>query len=377
MRRQTAYLILLYAAISLAGPQCVKPFNPPALQEARNYLVVEGVAIPGGDSTVITLSRTKDLTDTVIFQPEKNASVRVESTNGTAYLLQETAPGTYKALLTLDPAQTWRLRIRTSLGQDIVSSYETVVETPPIDSLHWKQDGDVTIYADTRDRNNKTRYYRWEFRETWEYRSFYDSQIGYDNGLLFYLDSTQKTYRCWDSAVSTSVILGTSEKLGDDVILDQQITVIPRSSIKISAIYAIDVFQYGLNRDAFIFWDEIRKNGSETGGLFDPQPSQLPGNLVNTSDPTQPVIGYFSIASRQRARLFIWNNQVVNWPPEDISVFCTPIITTADSAIYYLFRPELRPAYFITGGGLAIANVRCVDCRLQGGTNRKPANWPQ
>jgi hypothetical protein len=252
-----------------------------------------------------------------------------------------------------------------------------VVETPPIDSLHWKQDGDVTIYADTRDRNNKTRYYRWEFRETWEYRSFYDSQIGYDNGLLFYLDSTQKTYRCWDSAVSTSVILGTSEKLGDDVILDQQITVIPRSSIKISAIYAIDVFQYGLNRDAFIFWDEIRKNGSETGGLFDPQPSQLPGNLVNTSDPTQPVIGYFSIASRQRARLFIWNNQVVNWPPEDISVFCTPIITTADSAIYYLFRPELRPAYFITGGGLAIANVRCVDCRLQGGTNRKPANWPQ
>lgn len=377
MPKPPPYLLLTYAALVLCGLTCVKPFNPPALQQARNYLVVEGMAIPRGDSTVISLSRTKDLTDTVVFQPERNASVRVEAPNGTGYLLQETAPGMYKALLTLDPALTWRLRIRTSSGQDVLSTYEAVVDTPPIDSLHWKQDGDVTIYADTRDRLNQTRYYRWEFRETWEYRAYYDSQIGYDNGILFYLDSTQKTYRCWDSAVSTRVIIGTTEKLGDDVIRDQEITVIPRSSVKISAIYAIDVFQYGLSQQAFIFWDEIRKNGSETGGLFDPQPSQLPGNLVNTSDPSQPVIGYFSIATRQRERLYIWNNQVTNWPPEDISAFCTPIITTADSAIYYLYRPELRPAYYISGGGLAIAHVRCVDCRTKGGTNRKPADWPQ
>lgn len=377
MGKHPAYLLTICIAIAFSGITCVKPFNPPALEQQRDFLVVEGVAIPGGDSTVILLSRTQDLTDTVVSRPERNASVRIEATNGVGYQLQETGPGIYTGLLTLNPSIAWRLRVRTNSGQEILSTYEEVIETPPIDSLHWRQDGDVTVFVDTRDPLNRTRYYRWEFRETWEYRAFYDSQIGYDNGLLFYLDSSQKTYQCWDSAGSTSVILGTSEKLGNDVIRDQEVTVVPRSSVKISAIYAIDVFQYGLTRDAFTFWDEIRKNGSETGGLFDPQPSQLPGNLVNTANPSEPVIGYFSIATRQRARLYIRNNQLTNWPPKDLSVFCTPIITTSDSAIYYLFKPDLLPAYFISGGGLAIANAGCVDCRLQGGTNRKPANWPQ
>lgn len=377
MGRIGIWILWIGSLAAWLSSSCVKPFEPPVLNSSRNTLVVEGVAIPSGDTTVITLSRSKNLTDSNAFSPERNADVRIEATNGEAYLLPETAPGSYRGLLNLSPALTWRIRIRTRSGEEIVSSYEPVVDTPPIDSLHWKQDGDVTIYADTRDPNNNTRYYRWAFKETWEYRSFYDSYIGYDNGNLFYLDSSQKTYRCWDSLPSTNVLIGTSENLGNDVIRNQVITVVPRPSVKLSASYSIEVFQYGLTRDAFTFWEEIRKNGTETGGLFDPLPSQLRGNLVNTVSPSTPVIGFFSVARQQRMRLFIQNNEVTNWPPKDLTQLCTPIITVADSAIYYLYKPELRPAYYISGGGLAIANVYCVDCRLQGGTTRKPEYWPQ
>ncbi len=376
MRYHVIRTYLFFVILFGGWVSCVKPYNPPALQVARNYLVVEGVAIPSGDTTVITLTRSRDLSDTTSFLPETNARVFVEATNGQGFQFTETSPGQYKALLSLTPTLTYRLRIVTRLGHEILSDYEPVIETPPIDSLHWRQDGDVQIFADSRDPNNNTRYYRWEYRETWEYRSYYDSYIGFENGILFYLDSTQKIYRCWDSAVSTRVILGTTENLGDDVILNQLIATVPQASQKISAKYSIEVFQYGLTRDAFTFWDEIRKNGSEVGGLFDPLPSQLLGNLQNASNPGEPVIGYFSVASRERKRLFIDNNQVINWPPKNLDMLCTPIITTADSAIYYLYTPKLLPAYYISGGGLAIADAYCVDCRLQGGINRKPGYWP-
>jgi hypothetical protein len=300
----------------------------------------------------------------------------VEATNGQGYLFTETGPGTYRLLLSLNPALNYRLRILTSAGQEILSDYEPVIETPPIDSLHWRQEGDVKIYADTRDVNNNTRYYRWEFMETWENRSYYDSQVGYENGILYFLDPSEKTYQCWDSAVSTQVILGTSANLGDDVILDQLITTIPQPSPKISARYSIEVMQYGLTEKAFTFWDEIRKNGSEVGGLFDPLPSQLIGNLRNASNPSEPVIGYFSIASRQKKRLFIGNNELTEWPPKNLDILCAPIVIPVDSAIYYLDKPKLRPAYYLNAVTLAIADVYCVDCRLQGGVNRKPGYWP-
>ena len=251
-----------------------------------------------------------------------------------------------------------------------------MVATPPIDSVTWKQDGDVTVFVHTRDPQNKTRFYRWEYIETWEYHSYYESIIGYENNALFYLDSSQKKFACWDSVFSNTVIIGASEKLSEDVINDQPVTTVPIGSDKISVRYSILVKQFGLTSKAFNFWQEIKQNGTSVGGLFDPLPSQLIGNIRCTSNPAEPVIGYFSMATVQNKRIYILNNQVINWKGKNYDALCVPRITTADSAIYFLWDPNLAPAYYVTGGGLAISNVFCVDCTLQGGINRKPGYWP-
>jgi Domain of unknown function (DUF4249) len=355
---------------------CVKPYEPPVISNPNSYLVVEGVAIPGTDSTKITLSRSRNLSDTTSFIPENSASVQIVSKIGQAYQLSSKGKGLYSGLLNLAQGQEYQIKINTSDGSQYESEFELAVITPPIDSLTWNQDNDVSIFVNTRDPQNKTRFYRWEYIETWEYHSFYESIVGYKNGSLYYLDSTEKRFACWDSAYSDNVIIGASEQLSEDVITNLPVTTVTNGSDKISVRYSILVKQFGLSRDAYNFWQEIKKNSTQVGGLFDPLPSQLIGNIHCTSNPGEPVIGYFSIATIQTKRLYILNSQVINWKGRNYETFCTPRITTSDSASYFLWDPKLAPAYFITGGGLAIANVFCVDCRLQGGINRKPGYWP-
>jgi Domain of unknown function (DUF4249) len=357
---------------------CVKPFEPPVIKNPNSYLVVEGIAIPGNDTTRITLSRSRNLSDTTSFVPENSASVRIVSKIGQTYQLNSKGKGIYTGLLNLQQGQEYQIKINTNDGSQYESDFESAVITPPIDSLTWKQENDLTVFVNTRDPQNKTRFYRWEYIETWEYHSFYEGIAGYNNstGTLYYLDSTEMRFACWDSVYSDNVIIGASEQLSEDIITNLPVTTMLNGSDKISVRYSILVKQFGLTRDAYNFWQEIKKNGTQVGGLFDPLPSQLIGNIRCTSNPEEPVIGYFSIATIQTKRLYILNSQVKNWKGRDYTSFCTPRITTRDSASFYLWDPNLAPAYFVTGGGLAIANVFCVDCRLQGGINRKPGYWP-
>ena len=71
--------------------QCKKPYTPVVFTKGDNYLVVDGFinTSPGGITTIV-LSRTKNLTDTVVSIPERNAGVAIQSAAGSSYPLQET-----------------------------------------------------------------------------------------------------------------------------------------------------------------------------------------------------------------------------------------------------------------------------------------------
>jgi hypothetical protein len=87
------------------------------------------------------------------------------------------------------------------------------------------------------------------------------------------------------------------------------------------------------------------------------------------------VIGYISASTVTKKRIFIHNYEVAPWGYATDERICPPIITVPDSAIYYLQDGKLGPAYFVTGGGLAVAPVICIDCRIKGGSTVKPAYW--
>jgi hypothetical protein len=360
------------------GISCRKPYEPSVIKANNKFLVLDGVintAVNG--ITTITLSRTRSLYDSSGFDAESSATVSIETEGGPSFQLQETREGVYtSANLNLSPARRYRINISTADLNQYLSDFVEVKQTPPIDSITWVQNQEgVNIFVNTHDPQNKTRYYRWEYLETWEYHSFYDSYVGFKNGSLYFLDSSEYRGKCWSNAASTEVLIGTSIALSEDVISNAPLNGISRHDEKLIQKYSILVKQYALTKEAFEHWQILEKNKKQRGTIFEGQPAQVTGNIRCISNPGEPVIGFVSATSIEEMRIFIRNSQVAPWGRGPTGVACSVfIIDPADAAIY-LKDTDNAPAYYVTGG-LAITKSRCVDCTKNGnGVPVQPVFW--
>ncbi len=377
------YIVVLLLVVSAVT--CRKPYLPAAITAPNNYLVVDGyINATDNGVTTITLSRSRNLTDTVQNLPERNASVMIESASGNSYTLTDlNYTGAYTSNpLNLDVMNAYRLHIITADGDEFASDFVPVKIAAPIDSLTWEQksDNNVTVYVNTHDPSKNSTYYKWDYLETWEHDSRVENYWGEEDGIIFPLDSNTQMHRCWTTEPATHIITGNSVALNEDVISRQPLTVIPQNDVRIKIRYSILASQIPITKEAYDYWSIIQKNSQQLGTLFDLQPSQLTGNIRSLKNQEEPVIGYTSAATVTEQRLFIDHDQVVNWDPTITGRECDQIIIPADPLnpfIYTYPDPEFAPFYFTGSGPLFLILIRkeCIDCREQGGTNSKPAFW--
>ena len=238
----------------------------------------------------------------------------------------------------------------------------------------------MIISANTHDPTNNSRFYRWFYTETWEYHAPLQSELQLINGEIYYaIDSlTQQylLYYCWRSANSTDIVLGNTTAFGQDRISQLPIGTVPNGAQKISVKYSILASQYVLTPDAYQYWLILQKNTQNLGSLFDPQPSQLTGNIHCLTNPKEPVIGFLSASSISQQRLFIDNSQVHNW---DTLVLDCPLRQTVwdqNNFHNYNYPDTLWGPYYFSGPVLYLTKRDCLDCREQGGTLTKPSYWP-
>lgn len=365
--------------IIIAG--CKRQFEPPELQVNYNYLVVEGVMVNSIDSpTTFTLSRTRKLTDTILNSPERNASVTIEGSDGVIFHLPESSAGNYSIdHLSLNTSATYRLVINTSDGSQYLSDFVEVKQTPAIDSLNFLQPGDLTIYVNTHDPANATKYYRWEYIETALYTAEGLSEIGVNNGLMYFRDSTNQIYNCWHITNSTDILVGSTAALTEDVVNQYPVITIPQNSEKAGLRYSILVKQYAITQPAYSYYQILKKNTEQQGSIFDAQPSQLKGNIHSVNDPGETVIGFVTAGNVSEQRLFIRNDQLNNWQRLDPTGLCNMIQLSTNPTNYLIYTypdPAYVPWYFTAMGSILIVTKKpCVDCREQGGTNQKPSYW--
>jgi hypothetical protein len=384
--KRVGYMVILL--ISVFG--CKKPYAPPAITAPSSYLVVEGVINAGADSTFIKLSRTVNISAKNAKNPEKNAILTVESDQNTTYQLTEIKPGYYaSAALNLDAARKYRLRVKTANNKQYLSDFTVVQITPPIDSVGFiVQNNGIQLYANTHDPNNSTRYYRWDYNETWRFHAAYESTLITNGKAIVDRTPDQLTYYCFANDTSSTIVLGSSAKLKQDVIFQNPLTSVPSTSEKIEIKYSIQVHQYALTSDAYTFWQNLKKTTEELGSIFDPEPTQINGNIHNVNDPTEPVVGYISVSTVQTKRIFISHDQVPgSWNTvypyscvQDSLLYCrgtpcvdevTPILIPLGSAeipVNKILRDQ------ITILGYTSADVYCTDCSLRG-TKTQPPFW--
>jgi hypothetical protein len=376
------FLQVVGSAVLIAGlAACRQSYNPPAIQAPNSYLVVDGFINTGRfTATTFNLNRTHNLNDsTTIGIPELRARFSIVGNHGDRYPLTDTAnTGVYtSAPLNLDTTQQYSIAITTGDGRNYTSDAVPCKQSPPIDSLFWSQPGDLTIYTATHDPAGNSRYYRYDFTETWQHNAELIAFWTLVNNQVAPTDSTNENWYCWSSAQSTRVLITTSVALGQDLISAFPVITIPLGDPRVAVEYSILVRQYVLTEDAYNYWQLIEKTSQNVGTLFDLQPTQLIGNIHCITNPSEPVIGYLSASSVAQQRLFIADSVLTGWvnpiSPPECHLGAAPYSFTIYPA-YPVTDTSVGPYYF-SGSNMITAPRSCLDCRYQGGTRIKPSFW--
>jgi len=392
--------------VALTWWGCKQVYNPKPVAAAGNYLVVEGAINTGTDSTVIRLSRTVPLSYKAGTTPEPGAVVAIISDGGASYPCVEAGKGYYKAPGLNVSSGNFGLKINTSDGKIYQSDFVPTKNSPPIDSVYYKaksntvdiygkvQGAGLEIYADAHDPANNTRYYRWDYVATYEFHSAFNSMLILQTvpvDSVVQRPLTDQIYTCWRNDTSSTILVSTSAKLAKDVITANPIAFIASTAEEIKSRYSILVKQYAITAGAYNYYTQLKKNTEELGGVFDPQPSQLTGNIHCVSNPAEPVLGYITAGASTQTRIFIDNRELPAWQsitPYDNCILDTDLydrklpggatINEVKDEIYagyntpiVEYRPDPRAKKPL---GYTGSSPFCVDCTFRG-TTKRPDFW--
>jgi len=358
---------------------CKQSYTPPAItNDNSKFLVVEGYINVGDDTTTITLTHTRNLNSDSTIAHEQGAAVAVESDDGGVFNLTEVSSGVYSIpSINGSPAAKYRLTITTTDGKQFLSDYVEYKHTPDIDSLYWDQQIDgVHIYANTHDDANLTKYYGWDFTETYEYHAPFDALFKVENGIIVPRFPDEQIFKCWRTLHSTSISVATTSGLSNDVVYKKPIQTIQQSTEKIGVLYSILVNQHALTQKGYDYWQQVSKNTENLGSLFDAQPSQVQGNIHCITDKSETVIGFISVGDVAQKRLFINKNQLSYWdyPPPALAICDTVHLNDGNTQFYLSIEYIPIQNYDLTH--VFAAPKECGDCREKGGTTTKPGYWP-
>ena len=142
---------------------------------------------------------------------------------------------------------------------------------------------------------------------------------------------------------------------------------IDNTTERLAYLYSILVTQQSISPEAFAFWDQLRMNNIEQGGMYETQPLPVKGNLTNLTNPEQTVLGFFQVTSVKTKRLFVKN------------VPDLELVQPAYCGVYSLRRGLMEftkydyPVYLleIKGAYLQLSE-ECIFCTRMGGIKVKP-----
>lgn len=371
------FIRMPYAVLILAASSCLEPYNPPEISDNIDILVVDGFINSSDQTATVRLTKATPLSDISGNDTGVNALVQIEDENGFMQTLNAEDDGYYSSHVQLSEDMKYRLSIVRSDEKRYHSEFISLMSCPPIDSITWDvstQSAGIDVFVNTHDETGRSEYFQWTFDETWEYRATYGSFFKIVDGAVVPQDLNIN--RCWISKPSTEILVGSSSRLSTNIIRDYPLTFIPIRSPKISVRYSILVQQRALPKEAYDFWTQLKKSTESLGGLFDPMPSQVLGNVYSATDTSEPVLGYFGGGQVSSKRIFIRFAELppdLRFPP----LYSCPVDSITMDAISSYPNSNLIASY---GTPFPIGYYRslgrnCMDCRDEGGGLIRPDFW--
>ncbi|MEO5600285.1 MAG: DUF4249 domain-containing protein [Cyclobacteriaceae bacterium] len=369
-------------AILITGA-CVEPYDPPVNDEDVRFLVVDGFINASNGVASVTLTRTQPVASDQPPPAESGAKLSIEDKNGLKYQLSESGNGMYSGIVPNVNFETqYRLLITTNNDRQYTSVFISLQQTPAIDSISYRNTKDgLELSVSAHDITGQSKYYRWKYIETYEYNSDFNSEFMFTSaGVVDYRPPSQFIYTCWKTTRSTNILVGSTERLKESVVSRFPLTVIPDGAKQLSRKYSILIRQQTLSLEGYNYWLNLQKSTERLGGLFDPLPSEVSGNLQSVTNPEQTVIGFFGGGTVDEKRIFITPADLPDemGPYNYRNPFCVvDTILVADLGNYTSSTYLVGAIYPIRGPviGYTTSAKPCVDCRDWGGVTVKPDFW--
>jgi hypothetical protein len=367
---QVNKFILILILIITLPEGCIDSYHPD-IDDNQQSVVIDGTLTDKEGYHYIRVSRSVPY-NTPRNVPLEGCSVEIIDNAENIIHFYESEPGLYEQWIDQEYLKTgkqYKLRI-TSSDAIYESKYETMLPCPPIQNVYYEikeketADPDYTIYGiqfftDLVVPDGYAKNYRWELEETWEYHAEYLIWIIYDGWDYHYPWRTDTLFYCWSTESIHEIYTVTINHITEDSLSRIPLRYVSNETDRLKVKYSLLIKQYSINDTAYEYWNKLKKQSQETGGLYETQPQQIRGNISNINDDNEIVLGFFNVSGLSEKRIFV--SERFNFFPTTYE--CVPSLT-CDPAL---------PKY-ITYGGICAAR-KCFDCTLSGGTIYKPEFW--
>lgn len=350
-------VIIAGAVLALLIVSCIKRFDPAIDSKNAEKYIVTGEVIKGDSIQHINISKTASISLPwyKYYTPVTNCDVRIIDDKGNSYYAQNVQNGNYESyipdsMITIGAAFKVEVYLMYQNGDElknikIVSDYDTIKDCPDVDSVYYQIEqlssldpstapSGIRFYCDLNAQSFTCRNFRFEVTETFEYKA----KLAIPSRKV-----------CWTTNMIKDIFLLSTNKLAVNRFEGFPFHFVDNySSQRLIFGYSLLIKQYSLSTTAYQYWENLKVNYAEQGGLYEKQPLKLKGNMHNQYDTTQQILGFFGASTVKSKRIFV--KSVVGLP--NLYVDCEIPI------------PPDKP------------NPECYNCLLSGGTTVKPDFWP-
>lgn len=389
MPRNKHRLLFLIPVLILAS--CLKIYEPVIETIDADKYVVSGLITDRKGFQVINVSKTSSINKPEA-SPVDGCEVTVFDDNNHRFTALDSANGDYYCLIDpeyLIPGRSFKVEIITPGGDRIVSDFDRIGSNSEMASIFYqrkdiltnnpdKPEKGIQFYVDLKGTEADSKFYRFEILETWEYHSEYPMEWYYSAGVRRVYPPDYSMSVCWATTLTKNIYILSTEYFGGNKHVKFPLHFINNRTQKLVYGYSVLVNQYALSEAAYNYWNQLRINTTNEGGLYQKQPLATNGNLRNLTHPEQEVLGFFGASSFQSKRIFVKN-------VKDLVLETDPTCFYRDVTFKELSKSSATswPIYLKekTDGESGMVSYMmlapgCVDCRAYGGTTVKPDFWP-
>ncbi len=307
MVRKTGISIVLILCLNA----CLDPITIDVSSDNQELIVVDGQFNDSGEKQIVRLSTTQKF-GLKSFDPVSGAQLQLcETESGLCESYTEAEAGIYGLLpqrITPSEGNTYFLQVGFSNGDSYQSTPQPLPRKQTADSVYHRFEFEtdqfgqentekvINVYLDTKiDKGAGPVYMRWRYDELY---IFPEESCGpLDFPTTCYVSVSRETQ---------NILLLNSEVLEKSSL--KGLKVVGRSYFEIIEYknrHYFNVYQQSIGREAYEYWNKVETVIAQAGTIFDQPPASVPGNVINTNEPNDRLLGFFEVAAVDVKRTYV------------------------------------------------------------------------